>query len=78
MLSEGERAGLGALAHAAEARPHFLGLGLDMLPSPSADSLRAAGAPVIAWTVRSHGQWSRVAAHCDNLIFEGFRPGAPA
>ena len=78
MIPAAEREALTELDHAKVARPHFLSLGLDMLPSPSADSLRAAGAPVIAWTVRSHGQWSRVAAHCDNLIFEGFRPGAPA
>jgi hypothetical protein len=28
--------------------------------------------PVVAWTVRSPGQWAGLREHCDNLIFEGF------
>jgi len=71
-----ERKALAELEHVAVARPHFLSLGLDMLPSPSADALRAKGLPVAAWTVRSQAQWARVARHCDNLMFEGFRPEA--
>ena len=65
---------LRALEHVKIARPHFLALGLDMLPSPEADVLRDGGLPVIAWTVRGQEDWRRVEAHCDNLIFEGFRP----
>ena len=68
-----ERRALAELEHVALARPHFLGLGMDMLPSPSADALRARGVPVVAWTVRSPAQWARVRAHCDNLMFEGFK-----
>ncbi|MEO8927517.1 MAG: glycerophosphodiester phosphodiesterase [Caulobacteraceae bacterium] len=60
------------LRHVAIARPHFLALGLDMLPSAKADSLRKGGMPVIAWTVRAPEQWDAVKPHCDNLIFEGF------
>jgi glycerophosphoryl diester phosphodiesterase len=60
------------LRHVAIARPHFLALGLDMLPSAKADSLRKGGMPIIAWTVRSPGEWDAVKIHCDNLIFEGF------
>jgi glycerophosphoryl diester phosphodiesterase len=60
------------LDHVVMARPHFLALGLDMLPSRKADQLRKTGMPVIAWTVRSPQQWDEVKAHCDNMIFEGF------
>jgi glycerophosphoryl diester phosphodiesterase len=60
------------LEHISIARPHFLALGVDMLPSPKAAELRAAGMPVVAWTVRSAAQWAGLAPHCDNLIFEGF------
>ena len=56
------------------ARPHFLSLGLDMLPSPEAARLRAEGMPVVAWTVRAPEQWGAAAESCDNLIFESFRP----
>ncbi|WP_369059945.1 glycerophosphodiester phosphodiesterase [Caulobacter sp. 73W] len=67
------RKSLAALEHVAIARPDFLALGLDMLPSAKAGELRAGGMPIIAWTVRSPDQWDRVKDHCDNLIFEGFR-----
>lgn len=66
------RKSLAALEQVELARPDFLSLGLDMLPSPRADLYRAKGMPVIAWTVRSPDQWEGVQDHCDNLIFEGF------
>ena len=65
---------LRALEHVKIARPHFLGLGLDMLPSPEAAALRKDGMPVIGWTMRSPEDWARVSSECDNLIFEGFVP----
>jgi glycerophosphoryl diester phosphodiesterase len=63
-----------ALEHVALAKPHFLALGLDMLPSAKADALRRGGMPVIAWTVTDPSEWERVKIHCDNMIFEGFAP----
>lgn len=71
-LSPEVRRSLAALEQVELARPDFLALGLDMLPSPRADVFRAKGMPVIAWTVRSAEQWDAVSDHCDNLIFEGF------
>ncbi|PLR21783.1 glycerophosphodiester phosphodiesterase [Caulobacter zeae] len=66
------RKSLAALEQVELARPDFLALGLDMLPSPRADVFRAKGMPIVAWTVRSPEQWDAVSDHCDNLIFEGF------
>lgn len=71
-LAEDQRRAFAALEHVEIARPHFLALGLDMLPSARAAEMRAQGMPVIAWTVREPAQWDRVKAGCDNLIFEGF------
>ena len=71
-LAEDQRRAFAALEHVEIARPHFLALGLDMLPSARAAEMRAEGMPVIAWTVREPAQWERVKAGCDNLIFEGF------
>ena len=62
------------LGHVSIARPHFLALGLDMLPSSRGETLRKAGMPVIAWTVKEPAQWDAVKDGCDNLIFEGFAP----
>ncbi len=72
-LSPDQRRGLVELEHLHVAKPHFLSLGLDMLPSPSATALRAQGMPVVCWTVRSRAQWAAASAWCDNLMFEGWR-----
>ena len=61
-----------ALGHVSIARPHFLALSIDMLPSAQGASHRKEGMPVIAWTVRDESQWAGVRDCCDNLIFEGF------
>jgi len=69
-----QRAAFSRLEHVELARPHFLALGLDILPSARAAALRAGGMPVIAWTARSAEDWLRVRDHCDNQIFEGYAP----
>ena len=66
------RKSLAALEQVELARPDFLSLGVDTLPSPRADLYRGKGMPVIAWAVRSAEQWSALSDHCDNLVFEGF------
>jgi len=73
-MAEAQRASFARLEHVAIAKPHFLALGVDMLPSDLAARHRARGMPVVAWTVRSAEQWDQVRAGCDNLIFEGFVP----
>ena len=73
-LSEEQRKSFARLEHVAIARPHFLALGLDMLPSHEAAGFRIEGLPIVAWTVRSPEEWDAVRDGCDNLIFEGFSP----
>ena len=67
-----QRKSFARLEHVAIARPHFLALGLDMLPSARADEYRKQGMPIVAWTVREPAEWDKIKDHCDNLIFEGF------
>ncbi|MGH6987066.1 MAG: glycerophosphodiester phosphodiesterase [Caulobacteraceae bacterium] len=71
-MAPNQRRAYARLKQVAIAKPHFLALGVDMLPSPPAAALRARGMPVIAWTVRDKAEWARLEPHCDNLIFEGF------
>jgi glycerophosphoryl diester phosphodiesterase len=73
-LAEAQRASFAKLEHVAIAKPNFLALGLDMLPSERAAALRAQGLPIVAWTVREPAQWDAIRDGCDNLIFEGFAP----
>jgi glycerophosphoryl diester phosphodiesterase len=71
-LAPEQRQAYARLEQVSIARPHFLALGVDMLPSAQAAEYRRQGMPVIAWTVRSAEQWEALKPHCDNLIFEGF------
>jgi glycerophosphoryl diester phosphodiesterase len=73
-MTDAQRESFANLEHVSIARPHFLALGLDMLPSPKAAAYREQGMPVVAWTVRRPDQWEAVKDDCDNLIFEGFAP----
>lgn len=72
-MNEEQRKAFANLEHVAIAKPHFLALGLDMLPSARAAEFRAQGMPIVAWTVKKPEQWAAVKDGCDNLIFEGFR-----
>jgi glycerophosphoryl diester phosphodiesterase len=71
-LAPEQRKSFQRLEHVSIARPHFLALGLDMLPNQRADKMRESGMPIVAWTVREPDQWTKVRRHCDNLIFEGY------
>jgi hypothetical protein len=72
-MAAAQRASFARLEHVAIARPHFLALGLDMLPGELAAKHRARGLPIVAWTVKSPEQWDEIRDGCDNLIFEGYR-----
>ena len=50
-LAPEQRKAYGRLEHVAIAKPHFLALGMDMLPSARADEFRKKGMPLVAWTV---------------------------
>ena len=71
-LGAEQKASFGRLEHVKIARPHFLALGVDMLPNERAAAYRTAGMPIVAWTVRSAEHWEVLKPYCDNLIFEGF------
>lgn len=57
----------------ARAKPDFLAYDILFLPSALPSALRAAGMPVLSWTVRTPAQRTTVAIHADRPIFEGPR-----
>lgn len=73
-LPLGKRLALRYFKHWNETLPHFLSFDAKGLPWTPVRRLRAAGLPVITWTVRSPEQASRVRRYCDQITFEGFRP----
>ena len=55
-------------------RPDFIAYEHDALPFWPVTLHRAAGYPVLAWTVRSRAALRRSREHADNVIFESIRP----
>lgn len=57
-------------------RPHFIAYEVDALPAIAPRVAQWFGLPLLAWTVASEQQRKIGAEHADNIIFEGFAPGA--
>lgn len=62
------------LTHLERSDPHFVSFQVGGLPWPPVQALRAAGMPVISWTVRSAAQAAEARRYSDQITFEGFRP----
>lgn len=67
------RFGRDFLLHAARSKPDFVGYFARALPHPGPARGRR-GRPVLAWTVRSAAEATRLRRAADQIIFEGFRP----
>lgn len=79
VTAQGERGWQGRVKRALamrHARPDFLAVDIRDLPSAFAARWRAAGVPVLSWTVRSPALRERAALHADAPIAEG--TGLPA
>lgn len=64
---------LRTLSHVARTRPDFVSFYFGELPWAPVTALRAAGMPVITWTIRNAVE-ARMALRCsDQITFEGFR-----
>jgi glycerophosphoryl diester phosphodiesterase len=73
-LSPARRAALAALDGFAAAGCGFASYDWRALPAPAAARLRAAGLPVLCWTIRSPAEEAAARAHADNVTFEGYLP----
>ena len=54
--------------------PDFLSYSADAIPRPLTRKFRAAGKPVICWTIKDVETAKKVCQHCDQITFEGFLP----
>ncbi|MFO0993628.1 MAG: glycerophosphodiester phosphodiesterase family protein [Hyphomicrobiales bacterium] len=63
---------LRTLSHAGRTRPHFVSFCAAELPFPPIGRLRAAGLPVITWTIRTPGEAQHARRYSDQITFEGF------
>ncbi|TVQ56089.1 MAG: phosphodiesterase [Rhodobacteraceae bacterium] len=71
-LTRARRAALAALADYAAVGASFVSYSHRALPTPETARLRAGGAPVLCWTVRSAAQEAAARRHADNVTFEGY------
>jgi len=63
---------LRCFSHVSRTRPDFVSFSFDELPWAPVSALRAAGMPVISWTIRSPGEAWTALRHSDQVTFEGF------
>lgn len=65
---------LAELRDVAAVAPHAISYDLAGLPNLATDTWRAAGGPLVTWTVRDGSDLAKAREVADNLIFEGVRP----
>lgn len=63
---------LRTFSHVGRTRPDFLSFYFEELPWAPVTALRAAGLPVISWTIRSPQQAATARRCSDQITFEGF------
>ncbi len=68
------RAALAGLADFDAVGASFVSYRWSDLPQPSVAERRAAGAPVVVWTIRRPEEAAASRAHADQITFEGFAP----
>lgn len=63
---------LRTFGHVARTRPDFVSFFFEELPWAPIETLRAAGMPIITWTIRSPTQAWSARRYSDQITFEGF------
>ncbi len=63
---------LRTFSHLARTQPDFISFYCGELPFAPIAAYRAAGHPVISWTIRSPAQGAQALRHSDQITFEGF------
>jgi glycerophosphoryl diester phosphodiesterase len=75
--SPAQRRGMTHLRHFFRTRPDFVAYWVDELPATAPWIARNVfGCPLLTWTVRTPEQRERASRYADQMIFEGFLPGA--
>ena len=66
------RIALRSFSHLARTRPHFVSFHFRELPYAPVQKIRAAGHPVLTWTIRNEEQAQTARRWSDQITFEGF------
>ena len=68
------RVSMREMLHWPETQPHFVAFDFHQLPFEPVTELRAAGFPIITWTIRNETEASQARRWCDQITFENFNP----
>jgi glycerophosphoryl diester phosphodiesterase len=74
ILSLQRRLAMRLFSHIEQTRPHFISFYFRDLPYAPVQAIRAAGHPIITWTIRSEEQRRVALRYSDQVTFEGFAP----
>lgn len=69
-----KRLAMQQLSHLPETRPDFISFDFSQLPFGPVTAFRAAGNPLVTWTIRSPEQARMARRYCDQVTFEKFVP----
>jgi glycerophosphoryl diester phosphodiesterase len=76
-LPDYRRAELAAIPDVARTGAAFVSHDRRDLASPAVARLRAAGLPILTWTIRSPAEEAEARRIADNITFESYRPAMP-
>jgi glycerophosphoryl diester phosphodiesterase len=72
MLPFARRMNIRTFEHLEKTRPHFISYYYRDLPFAPVQAIRAAGHPIITWTIRSKEQERQALRYSDQVTFEGY------
>jgi len=74
MLPIAKRLSMQNYWHLPFSRPHFVSFDFSQLPFQPITQFRAAGHPILTWTIHSDEQAAMARRYCDQITFENFIP----
>jgi glycerophosphoryl diester phosphodiesterase len=74
MLPIAKRLSMQNYWHLPFSRPHFVSFDFSQLPFQPITQFRAAGHPILTWTIHSDEQAAVARRYCDQITFENFVP----
>jgi glycerophosphoryl diester phosphodiesterase len=72
LLNVSRRLEMRTFSHLPRTRPHFVSYYFRDLPFAPVQAMRAAGHPIITWTIRSKEQQREAMRYSDQITFEGY------
>jgi hypothetical protein len=73
-LPVSKRIAMREMWHVPQSRPHFVSFNFHQLPFAPITEIKAAGHPIITWTIKSEADAAQARRYSDQITFENFIP----